>query len=388
VTRSSAKLKIASKSALESSTQRDEVAFVETLKRQWLETIDALPDPFITVSDNYVIGRANHAMAEISGVDVKKLGGKLCYKVFAGRDTPCENCKMRDARGNESIPRYEIHNALNDRWYEVATRRLSPSEADSAVVQIYRDRTEAKNLQRQVAQSEKLASIGQLAGGFAHEINNPLGGILVFSQMLLREMDKKSQHYQDVVEIEAAAKRCKTIVENLLDYARQRPLKPNLSHCDLHTVIPNAVKFAALGHNAGNRCEINLKLEAKHHEITSDQNRLTQIILNLCSNALQAMPDGGTLDVSTTNIGKDNGKQIIIKVADSGSGISPKNLSKIFEPFFTTKEPGQGTGLGLSIVYGMIQDLGGSIDVQSRVGHGSVFSITLPVHKEAKPRKN
>jgi two-component system NtrC family sensor kinase len=386
VSKSSAKLK----TSASSSAPRDEIAFVETLKRQWLETIDALPDPFITVSNNYVIGRANQVMAEISGVDVKNLGGKLCYKVFAGRDTPCENCKMREARDhrdNGSMPRYEIHNALNDRWYEVATRKLSSSADDQTVVQIYRDRTEAKNLQRQVAQSEKLASIGQLAGGFAHEINNPLGGILVFSQMLLREMDKKSQHYQDVVEIEAAAKRCKTIVENLLDYARQRPLKPNLTHCDLHTVIPNAVKFAALGHNSGNRCEIVLKLDAKHHEITSDQNRLTQVILNLCSNAFQAMPDGGTLEVATANIGRSRNEQITIQITDTGSGISPKNLSKIFEPFFTTKEPGQGTGLGLSIVYGMIGDLGGSIDVQSKVGRGSVFTVTLPVHKESKIQK-
>jgi two-component system NtrC family sensor kinase len=380
VSKSSAK----SKSSLSISTERDEIAFVEKLKKQWLETIDALPDPFITVSDNYVIGRANKAMAELTGVDVKNLGGQRCYKVFAGRDKPCENCHMPDARSRSSIPRYEIHNALNDRWYEVATRRFTLSSEDSTVVQIYRDRTEAKSLQRQVAQSEKLASIGQLAGGFAHEINNPLGGILVFSQMLLREMDANSQHYQDVVEIEAAAKRCKAIVENLLDYARQRPLKPSLSPCDLHQIIPNAVKFATLGHNKGHRCDVIFKFDAKHHEILSDQNRLTQVILNLCANAFQAMPSGGTLEVSTDNSRKSDGEQLVIKVSDSGMGISPKNIEKIFEPFFTTKEPGQGTGLGLSIVYGMIQDLGGSIDVKSQLNRGTTFSIILPLQTDMK----
>ena len=367
---------------------RDEVAFVEKLKRQWLETIDALPDPFITVSQDYVIGRANLAMAEIAGVDVKSLSGNLCYKVFAGRKSPCDNCQMRQAKGNTTQPGYEIHNAHNDRWYEVATRRLSASDEDSTFVQIYRDRTDAKNLQRQVTQNEKLASIGQLAGGFAHEINNPLGGILVFSQMLLREMDETSQHYQDVVEIEAAAKRCKTIVENLLDYARQRPLKPNLALCDLHEIIPNAVKFASLGHNTGNRCDVEIKLEAKNHQIISDQNRLTQVFLNLCSNAFQAMPSGGTLEVSTSCTRKNAGEQLVVNVTDTGSGISPKNLPKIFEPFFTTKEPGQGTGLGLSIVYGMIQDLGGSIDVRSEVGKGSTFSVTLPLKTATKTGKN
>ena len=281
---------------------QDDIAFVENLKRQWVETIDAIPDPFLTVSSAYVITRANRAMADIAGVEVKKLIGKTCYKMFAGRSTPCENCHMKNAPEGEVIPGYEIHNPKNDRWYEVATRRLKQVSGDDAVVQIYRDRTDAKRLQHQLAQNEKLASIGQLAGGFAHEINNPLGGILVFSQMLLREMSKDSQHYQDVIEIEGAAKRCKTIVENLLDYSRQRPMKPKSEPCDLNEIIANAVKFASLGHNAGNRCETELNLEATRHTLQSDQNRLTQVFLNLCSNAFQAMRDGGTLSVNTKNV--------------------------------------------------------------------------------------
>lgn len=355
------------------------IAFVEELKRQWVETIDAIPDPFIMVSDDYKITRANEAMAEIAKLDFKKLVGKTCYDVFAGRSSPCENCHMKTSKAGEAIPGYEIYNNKNERWYEVATRRLKSVSGQVGVVQIYRDRTEAKKLQHQLAQNEKLASIGQLAGGFAHEINNPLGGILVFSQMLLREVDKQSTHYQDIVEIEAAAKRCKAIVENLLDYARQRPLTPKITDCDIHVIVENAAKFAALGYNQRKRCEVKLELKSKHSRFQSDSNRLTQIFLNLCNNAFQAMPNGGSLSIQSIDENIGRRKFIAIKISDTGMGIPKENLAKIFEPFFTTKEPGHGTGLGLSIVHGILQDIGGQIDVSSKLSVGTTFTVRLPI---------
>jgi two-component system NtrC family sensor kinase len=358
---------------------QETIAFVEELKRQWVETLDAIPDPFIMVNDQFRIARANEAMAEIARTDVKKLVGKTCFEVFAGRESPCENCHMKNSRAGEPHPGYEIYNAKNDRWYEVATRRLKPVSGQQGVVQIYRDRTEAKKLQNQLAQNEKLASIGQLAGGFAHEINNPLGGILVFSQMLLREVPTDSQHYQDIVEIEAAAKRCKIIVENLLDYARQRPLRPKITDCNVHEIISNAVKFAALGNNQRNRYETDYKFGAKHFIFKSDSNRLTQIFLNLCNNAFQAMPDGGKLSIKTDEEVSKNETFLVVRISDTGSGIRKDDLRKIFEPFFTTKEPGQGTGLGLSIVHGILQDIGGSIEVTSKEGKGSTFTVKLPI---------
>jgi two-component system, NtrC family, sensor kinase len=359
------------------------IAFVEELKRQWVETIDAIPDPFIMVSDEYKITRVNEAMAEIAKTDVKKIVGKTCHDVFAGRSTPCENCHMRNSKAGEAMPGYEIYNSKNDRWYEVATRRLKSVSGQHGVVQIYRDRTEAKKLQNQLAQNEKLASIGQLAGGFAHEINNPLGGILVFSQMLLRELEKESRHYQDIVEIEAAAKRCKGIVENLLDYARQRPLKPKITDCDIHSIVENAAKFAALGYNQRKRCEVKLELSAKNYRFKSDSNRLTQVFLNLCNNAFQAMPSGGDLIIHSMDeqVGKKH--FIVIKFTDTGTGIPKEHLAKIFEPFFTTKEPGKGTGLGLSIVHGILQDIGGTIDVSSKVRSGTTFTVRLLLPAES-----
>ncbi len=353
--------------------------FVEDLKRQWLETIDAIPDPFLVVSDDYSIIKANVAMSEVAGTTIKNIVNKKCYEVFASRKSPCENCRMKNATDGETMPGYEIYNAKNDRWYEVATRRLQSLSGQKSVVQIYRDRTDAKKLQNQMAQNEKLASIGQLAGGFAHEINNPLGGILVFSQMILREMKKTGKHYPDVVEIENAARRCKLIVENLLAYSRQRPIKPNLAPTDIHAVIESSLKLATLGQDKSTHCDAKLKLNAETHSIHSDQNRLTQVFINLFKNGFQAMPKGGVLTITTEEIVIRSNSFILVKIADSGTGIKQSNLSKIFEPFYTTKEPGQGTGLGLSIVHGIMQDLGGTIDVKSKIDHGTTFSLYFPL---------
>lgn len=354
--------------------------FVENLKKQWVATIDAIPDPFIIVSKDYKIQKANAAMAEISGANIKSLIGKNCYQVFAGRNSPCDNCHMQATTKNKKQEVYEIRNKMTDRWYEVVSKSLSNVESKSeSILQIYRDRTETIKLQHQLAQQEKLASIGQLAGGFAHEINNPLGGILVFAQMLLRELDKNSPQYQDVVEIELAAQRCKSIVEGMLDFARQRPVRGKDGPTNFHEAIESAVKYACVGHNQGKRCDTFLKLQATNFEGQGDKNRVIQVLLNLCTNALQAMPTGGTLTVVTANSEKKGSKFLEIEVSDTGTGIKKEHLRKIFDPFFTTKEPGQGTGLGLSVVHGMIQDMGGSIEVESALGRGTTFRIQIPL---------
>lgn len=365
------------------------VHFVENLKRQWVETIDALPDPFLIVGTNYVIQKANAAMADVANKPIKTLIGSKCHESFAGRDKPCENCQMKRTKSASELQSYEVYNAQNERWYEVVSKRVVGTDASNeGILQIYRDRTETRRLQHQVTQQEKLASIGQLAGGFAHEINNPLGGIIVFSQMLLREMEEKSRHYQDVVEIESAAQRCKSIVDGLLDFARQRPIQQKLEITDFHNAIESAVKFAAVGHNQKNQANVKMALDAKDYQGIGDRNRVMQIVLNLCTNAFQAMPSGGILQVSTANKLIGGQKHIVISVSDTGNGISKDMQKKIYDPFFTTKEPGQGTGLGLSVVHGIIQDLGGSIELESKLREGSTFRVLLPLStpgKELKP---
>jgi two-component system NtrC family sensor kinase len=138
-----------------------------------------------------------------------------------------------------------------------------------------------------------------------------------------------------------------------------------------------------LGYNQRKRCEVKLELSAKNYRFKSDSNRLTQVFLNLCNNAFQAMPSGGDLIIHSNDDHVGKRKFIVIKITDTGTGIPKEHLAKIFEPFFTTKEPGKGTGLGLSIVHGILQDIGGTIDVTSKVRSGTTFTVRLLVPAES-----
>lgn len=200
------------------------LSFVEELKRQWLATIDALVHPLIIVNSDYTIRKANLAMANMAGKDVKEILGKKCFQIFADRKTPCEGCALKVTEKTKAPSSFKLEDIRGNQYYE-ATAQPIVADDDSleGVVVVYQDRTEVRKIEERLRQNDKLTSIGMLAGGIAHEINNPLGGILIFSQMLLREMDPKSSHYQDVVEIESATQRCKEIVSSLLDFARAQP---------------------------------------------------------------------------------------------------------------------------------------------------------------------
>lgn len=355
--------------------------FVEDLKRQWMATIDALVDPLAIVGHDYKIQKANLAMARMSGRDVRDIVGKSCFEIFANRSSPCSGCQMLSVKGTSRT--FELTNIRGDRYYEVTSQALLDHKGEiEGFVQIYRDRTEARKMREQLAQQDKLASIGLLAGGIAHEINNPLGGILVFSQMLLRELPKDSSHYTDVVEIESATQRCKAIVESLLDFARQNPEgKPDKrAKFDVADAIRTALRFGEVSIPRRSRIEIITKLEDDSHPIVADRNKLIQVFLNLIQNAIQAMPDGGSLILRSETfkdaLGKSWGRY---HVEDTGVGIPAQNLKKIFDPFFTTKDPGEGTGLGLALCYGIIHDLGGTLQVESTVDQGTTFTIEVPL---------
>jgi len=368
----------------------DLLKFVENLKRQWVSTIDALIDPLMIVGKDYRINKANLAMARMGGLDVKEVSGKLCHEVFAGRKTPCHGCAMTEAIKSGKSSSSTLGAIRGDRFFEVSTQPLIDANGSiDGIVQVYRDRTDAKKMQEQLAQQEKLASIGLLAGGVAHEINNPLGGILIFSQMLLRELDKESPHYQDVVEIEAATQRCKAIVESLLNFARQNPVgkQAKLEEINALEAIRTALRFGKVSVQRGGHVEIKEKFDLSEHPVVADRNRIIQLFLNLIQNAIQAMPDGGTLWVRARSRTEHDGTRTgIYEVEDTGVGIPPEHLKKIFDPFFTTKDPGEGTGLGLALCYSTVQDLGGKMTVESSVNVGAKFIIEIPLAERAATR--
>ena len=369
-------------SGKEAKSTEDLLRFVEDLKRQWVSTIDALVDPLMIVGKDYKVRKANLAMARTAGVDLKEMNGRNCYELFANRKTPCPGCAMRDAAKSKAEMTFNLEAIRGDRYFEVSSQPLIDSDGDlDGIVQVYRDRTEAKRMQEQLAQQEKLASIGLLAGGVAHEINNPLGGILIFSQMLLREMDKNSPHYADVVEIESATQRCKAIVESLLDFARQNPAGTSASTPLINMIdaIRTAIRFGNVAARQGAHVDIKESFKDETHVLNANRNRLVQLFLNLIQNALQAMPDGGALYIRASH--RSDGDNIIghYEVEDTGVGIAPEHIQKVFDPFFTTKDPGEGTGLGLALCYSIVQDLKGSMSVESTVNVGTKFLLEIPL---------
>jgi two-component system NtrC family sensor kinase len=253
-----------------------------------------------------------------------------------------------------------------------------------------RERTrELEQAQKQIIQSEKMAAVGQLAAGVAHELNNPLGGILGYAQFGLEKLQKGRVDEQDVGDyqrylgdIEVQARRCKMIVKNLLKFSRASS-KAEFERFEVNSVLEETFVFSQ--HQLDmNNVSLVKRLAPNLPEIYGNANLLQQVFANMLLNGMQAMPDGGELVVETRlNPAKGAHKgSIEIQFRDNGVGISEENLPKIFEPFFTTKKVGQGTGLGLSVSYGIVKEHGGDITIDSKVGEGSTFTVLLPIVSE------
>ena len=238
---------------------------------------------------------------------------------------------------------------------------------------------ELKEMQAHLIQSEKLASLGKLAAGIAHEINNPLGGILIYSHLLLENTPKKSPHYENLKKIVKETSRCKDIVKGLLEFAR--PKEPEMSQINLNDVLNRSLAIVE-GQALFQNIKINKKYASALPRIVADGSQLQQVFMNVIINAAEAMNGKGTLSLRTSM--DTDGSHIEAKITDTGHGIKEEDKKRLFEPFFSTKEVGKGTGLGLAISYSIIQKHLGTIEVESREGKGSTFTIKLPVLGESK----
>jgi two-component system NtrC family sensor kinase len=226
-------------------------------------------------------------------------------------------------------------------------------------------------LRHQVTRAEKLASIGRLAAGVAHEINNPLTGVLTFSHLLREKPNMDAQDREDLDLIIRETTRAADIVRGLLDFARERPVL--MEPLDLNEVVHRTVRLIA-NQKKFEHITIEELLQEDLPEVRGDMNQLQQVLLNLSLNACTAMSNGGKLTIRTAV----NGDRVVMRITDTGCGIKPEHLDHIFEPFFTTQDVGKGTGLGLSVTHGIIEQHGGEMEVQSREGEGTTFTISLP----------
>ncbi len=260
-----------------------------------------------------------------------------------------------------------------ERSWKIYEQILSDKQALESAHSLVKDIEQYKMMEQQMSQADKLASIGQFSSGIAHEINNPLGIILGYTQLLLREEDPESGKYQDLKIIEKHVRTCKLIVEDLLNFARSS--KPSQDVVRLNHVIEEVVLFIQQ-HSKLEKVRIIRDYAHGLPSMLLDEKKIRQAIMNLIMNARHAVGKKGTIIVSTRYCPHD--KQVVIEVRDTGYGIEKKNVSRIFDPFFTTKPTGEGTGLGLSVSYGIIKNHGGEIFVQSEPGQETIFTVILP----------
>jgi signal transduction histidine kinase len=259
---------------------------------------------------------------------------------------------------------------------------LADADRTRLLVQSERSVESLQRLQTQLVQSEKLVSLGQLAAGAAHEINNPLTAILGFSDLLAEDHALPEKARSTAAKIRDQARRTKTLVGNLLSFARQVPAERTL--LDINTVVSNAVQLCTLDLRTGS-LRIELQLESVLPGVRGDGNQLMQVFFNIISNAVDAMEaanGGGVLTIKTQ---RDRG-YVIVLFLDTGPGL--KEPHRVFDPFYTTKPVGKGTGLGLSICFGIVQEHAGRIHCYNRQEGGAVFRVELPAVLAALPTKD
>jgi len=228
-----------------------------------------------------------------------------------------------------------------------------------------------ENAQQQLLRSEKLASLGKLSAGVAHEINNPLTGILTFSQLMMEQFPPESQEHQDLKVIVKETIRCRSIVRGLLEFARQS--SPEKQSVDINELLQEVLQIVSNQESFQNIC-LHKNIQADIPKVSVDKDQLKQVFFNIVVNAAEAMDGNGNLQIEAQHIPQKS--QVALHFIDDGPGIDPENLNKLFDPFFTTKE--MGTGLGLAISYGIIKAHRGNIEIDSIPGKGTHVTITLP----------
>jgi PAS domain S-box-containing protein len=232
---------------------------------------------------------------------------------------------------------------------------------------------ERKRLEEQLLQSQKLEAMGRLAGGVAHDFNNLLTAITGYSDLVLTRAALPEEARREVGEIKRAADRAAALTRQLLAFGGKQVLEPKV--LDLNAVVRQTE--AMLTRLIGEDIAIRLQLASDLGAVRVDPGQIEQVVVNLVLNARDAMPDGGTLTLATANVERGE-PRVMLSVADTGSGMDEETMAHLFEPFFTTKDRGKGTGLGLSTVYGIVEQSGGQIEVESRLGEGAIFTIVLP----------
>lgn len=353
-------------------------------KRQEIQAVlDGITDLMLVLSDDLKIQRVNHVFTEwYPGVDPI---GRYCYELFRGKQSGCDECPALRALDLNKIVKDCCIYKVNDKYrhYDIIASPLKAGPTGERNVLLFkRDVTRDKELQAQFNQAEKMATVGALAAGVAHEINNPLAAISGFAEGLKRRIGKLegavepdmledfSEYTQTILN---ECSRCRDIVQTLLTFSR--PVGSSLSPVDINRCV-NDTLFV-LKHHFKQQSGVTLTLDLADRlpDVMGDESQIKQVIINLVSNAFDASGDEGKILIST-RVGEKEGVELI--VADHGCGIPEENRDKLFEPFFTTKQVGKGVGIGLSTCFSIVTNHQGEIRVESEQERGTTFTVILP----------
>ena len=330
--------------------------------QEWRASFDAIGDPMAIVrGGGCEVVRANASFARAAGVPVGHLSGLHCSDHAYGQ-LPCPvRCAMPPSGPAER------ETGFGERVWMV---RSFPFEQGGTQVLVFKDVTDEREVSRRLFHAEKMSALGQLAGGVAHEINNPLGGILAFAQLMSRDTGRTAEDKENLRLITDAVVRAKKIVESLLHFSG-RP-REEKGPVDLARVVDDSLFLLQSQLKSG---PIEVIRELEPAVANANANQVQQIVVNLLVNAIQAMNGEGKIMVST---GPAGAGQVRLQVSDTGPGMKPEVARRVFEPFFTTKPEGKGTGLGLSICYQIAEEHGGSIRLERAPERGACFVLELP----------
>jgi len=384
--------------ALQERSQREANACLQKAmqdaKEHWERTFDAIPDSIMLLDRECRVVRANRATAELVGMELATLVGKHCFTITHKDCCPPLDCPLRRMWASGREEESDITEAQMDKILRVSAIPLRDRAGNiEGAIHVMRNITERKRLEDELLQAQKLEAIGRLAGGVAHDLNNILGVIMGYSE-LIRERIPEEQHTlrDQVAEIRKAADRAAGVTRQLLAFSRKQVMQ--LKVLRLNDVVTDFAKM--LRTLIGENIELVIRTADDLGMVKADCVQIQQVLMNLAINARDAMPNGGRLTIVTANVELDeHGPRIhrsvsprsyvTLSVTDTGVGMDEETISHIFEPFFTTKVKAKGTGLGLSIVYGIVKQSGGYVRVYSEPGKGSTFTICLPrVAAEAK----
>ena len=344
--------------------------------------IESLHDGLVVVDLDDRVVRWNHQLERIYGVSQDEAVGQTLDSLFDREFLESIRASTHpDGRGADDVHRVSLvtrHAEPQQVLVNAATVPLRTPDGQAGTVVLIEDTTARVQLEEQLQISGKMASIGLLAAGVAHEVNTPLTGISSFTQMLRERAEPDGAEAQVLEKIERQTFRASKIVNGLLHLARPGKLEAGV--VDVHAVITDVLSLLEHQLRTSN-VRVRRDLASPGPMVQGVEHKLQQVFLNLCINAKDAMPKGGWLSIRS-RVDQD---RVVVEVADTGSGIRREDLSRIYDPFFTTKEIGQGTGLGLAITYGIVQEHEGSITCHSTPGQGTEFVLMLPSAQVGSP---